>query len=319
MTDLVGLINGAPTSSYVYAIGPVTSADGGATLTPGAAAVISKGAGGSWESSYVKDPALVRDGTQLVCYYAGYNGTQFRIGRATATSVDGTWTKYASNPIIGFGGVGDPDEDGAEFPVPIYEPSAPRPWKMWYAAYPDGATPGAPGGVTIAFADSLDGIAWTKRGRVLNVGTAGQFDDFGLIPGCVIKVGSTYYLYYTGFRSNLLMHSGYATCTDPADSGTYVRGGAIAGFTGNITAAGVTWQSNVARSIVPSSTGSGYRVFGTLWNPTPVDTEEVTFSTTASSLTTWTVPSSLAFTNASWYLNSGENPSVTYASLPGIW
>jgi hypothetical protein len=305
-TSLVGLMNAAPTSAYVYSIGPVTSSDA-ATLTPGAAAVIAAGSG--WESSYVKDPTLVWDGTQLVCYYAGFDGTTLKIGRATASTIAGTWTKYGSNPVISNGAGGSPDEDGAEFPYVLHEPAASPPWKMWYTGYPNGATPGSPNGLTVCYADSTDGLSWTKRGTVISLGTAGQFDDVGMLSGCALKVGSLWYVFYTGYRSDFKMHSAYATCTDPADSGTYTKGGAITGFTGNLTVSGVTWQSNLPRTVVRVP-GGGFRVTGTVWNPTPSDTEEASFSVAASSLTSWDVPTVLAFPLTGWYANSGENPAM---------
>ena len=107
-------------------------------------------------------------------------------------TLTGTWTKYGSNPVIGFGGGGAFDEDGAEFPVVLYEPTdTGREWKMWYAAYPAGATPGDPTGMTTGYAYSSDGLSWTKHGEVLSEGSGGTFDEKGTIPGAVIRIGST--------------------------------------------------------------------------------------------------------------------------------
>lgn len=309
--QLVGLMNAASDATYAYTIGPVTSSDGGVTITPGAGAEITAGTGGSWDDVHVKDPALVHDGTQFVAYYAGFDGANYRIGRATAATIDGTWTKDGSNPVIGFGASGAPDEAGAIFPVVTYSAAESPAWKMWYGAMPAGATAGNPSGVTIAFADSADGITWTKRGRVLNVGTSGTFDDVGLIPGTVIRIGSTWHLFYTGFRSNLLMHTGYATTTDPDDTGAYTRVGSMAGYTGNLSLGGWTWQSNMPRTIL--SLEGGYRIAGTVWNPTPSDTEEATWSVLSSSLTSWPAPTDLAFSLSGWYANSGENPTMIVA------
>lgn len=310
--ELVGLMNATVVSAFAYTIGPISSSDGGATLTPGSGAVISPGSSGQWDDGYVKDPCLMWDGSQFVCYYAGFDGAQFRIGRATASAVDGTWTKDGSNPVIGFGAGGSYDEAGAEFPVVLYEPAGSPPWKMWYLAYPAGTSSSDPA-TTVGYADSTDGVTWTKRGTVVPKGTGGSWYDYGVYPGAAIKVGSTYYVFVTGFTSNLLASSGWVTCTDPADAGTYSVATEIPNYAGNLTLGAWTWRSNIIRTVLQQ--GSQYRLAGTVWNPTPTDTEEASWTVLTPDLTDWPVPAGLAITppGSGWYGNSAENPSLIVA------
>lgn len=200
-----------------YKIGAATSSDHGLTWTEYVSnPVLTKGSG--WESSHVKDPWLLWDGSQYVMYYAGYNGSAYQIGRATASSHNGAWTKYAGNPVLSLGAGGSFDDAGLAFPTVLYEPSdTTKPWKLWYRS-DDGSTQ------KIAYAYSSDGISWTKVGVVLDVGTAGQWDDVGVLPGGIVKSGTTYYLFYGG-RANVSApvnwQGGLATFTDP--EGTYAR------------------------------------------------------------------------------------------------
>lgn len=310
-TTRYALFNGG-NGSTIYRIGAGTSSDSGATWAEdGSNPVISEGSG--WESSHVKDPCLLWDGSQYVCYYAGWNGTKYRIGRAVSADRV-TWTKYGSNPVIGFGAGGDPDEDGAAFPVVYHDVGLSPAWKMWYTGFPAGSTPGAPSGQTVCFADSSDGITWTKRGRVIDVGTSGDFDDSACLAGCVYLSGSTWYVYYTGYRSATnFMHSGYATATDPATAGTYTKQGGLANLTGSIVIASRTWRSNLPRGIMAE--GGTYRTYIDLWNPSDASGYEMCSVSSASDLATWASPTTQMFPvpGGGWDPNSIENPGVIVA------
>lgn len=305
-TNYAGLINAAATSAYVYTIGPISSSDGGVTWTAGGAATLTAGSG--WESTHVKDPSLVWDGSQFVCFYAGYNGSQYQIGRAVSATVTGSWTKYGSNPVIAVGAGGSFDAGGAFFPAVRYDVTASPPWQMWYAAIDGSAV------YTTGYADSTDGITWTKRGKVLDIGTAGDFDDTGMHVGAVYRDGSTYYIYYCGWNSDTFRHTAYATCTDPADSATYTKHGIVSGFGVRLSVGGWDWRSNVPRCVYQR--GANYVFLLGLWNPggvtgPPTDTEEACAIVTSTSLTGPPIPTSLMISLGSgWDANSAENPSV---------
>ncbi len=64
---------------------------------------------------------------------------------------------------------------------------------------------------------------WTKSANnpILDLGASGKFDEQYVDFPCVIRVGDTYYLYYTGHRvSDGKQQIGLATATDPYDAFT---------------------------------------------------------------------------------------------------
>lgn len=269
-------------------------------------------AGAGWESSEVKDPWLIWDGSQFVCFYSGFDGTSFKIGRATASTMQGPWTKYGSNPILSNGGIGDPDEVGCEFPVVSYNSNDSPAWKMWYTGQPSGWTSSNPVS-TLCFADSSDGITWTKRGTVVGLGTAGAFNDFATLSGCFYRSASnSWTVYLAGYHdpgTGVLAHSGYCTCTDPASAATYSAVSQLSNYTGNVTVGGRTWQSNLPRGII--SHKNAYLAFMTLWKPTDTSSLlETCVNVYSADLTSWTVPTDLMLAMQI----STENPSVLISS-----
>lgn len=254
-TTLYGLYNGQDGVSANYRVFAATSTDHGASWTKHGI-VLSPGAATTWDDDHVKDPWLVWDGAQYVMYYAGYDGADYRIGRATASSHSGTWTKYGSNPVIGFGAGGTFDDAGALFPTVLHEPSdTAKPWKMWYGA-DDGAV------LTIGYAHSADGLTFTKVGQVLTVGSSGAFDDEGVIPASVVKVGTTYHLFYGGRQGAVISRwqTGLATFTDP--EGTYTKQGivAYARFNDSGTSQTLTANTLIGSAVVTVASTSAYNV-----------------------------------------------------------
>lgn len=309
-----GLFNGRASSGSQYLIGSMTSTDYGATWTEYASNPV-LGVGTGWDDDHVKDPWLVWDGVQYVAYYSGnlntYPGT-YQIGRATAPYIAGPWTKDVSNPVIAAsGGVGDADRYAASFPVVVYDPGLSPAWRMWYAGW---SAEGTPVGITVCYADSTDGITWTKRGRVLDLGAGGTFDASAVTPGCVIESGGTWYVFYTGYSTvSGFMKSAYATCTDPADSGTYTKQGQLANYTGSLVLNGVTYRSNQPRGILPDGSG-GYHVYCSLWNDAGGLGYEAMGYGASATLTGWPTPSLvLTIPGSGWDATTAENPSVIAA------
>ncbi len=64
--------------------------------------VLDLGANGTWDDFLVINPMVILDGVDYKMWYAGNDGTNWRIGYATSS--DGiTWTKHASNPVLDLG------------------------------------------------------------------------------------------------------------------------------------------------------------------------------------------------------------------------
>jgi hypothetical protein len=75
----------------------------------GGVAIISKGAGGTWDDGFVAAPHVVRVNSALMLMvYGGFNAavTKEQIGWATSTDRGLTWTPSGSNPIIPVGAAG---------------------------------------------------------------------------------------------------------------------------------------------------------------------------------------------------------------------
>lgn len=292
-------------------IGRATSVNSGVTWTRDAAnPVIGLGAGGTWNDEQVHGPSVGWDGSQWVMYASGYDGTNYRIGRWTSPT-GATWTAYGSNPVIGLGAAAAFDEAGVIGPSFLYVSGEARPFKVWYTGKSSGAV------FTLGFADSADGLSFTKRGQMLGLGTAGAFDDVSVGGGAVLKEGSTYRVFYAGSRDTggyPNTRPGYATCTDPATAGTYTKQGQLIGLDGNITSLddGLVYTANTLTSIV--ARGSGYYFgFGTALQPTPdIGQHEVAFRTTSTDLVNWTTPTGvlLPLSSGTFDTVSAENPSV---------
>lgn len=218
LTSHYALFNGQD-GDGIYAIGAATRTNETWTENAGNP-VLSSGSSGAWDDSSVKDPCLIWDGSQYVMYFSGYDGATFRIGRATAASHTGPWTKYASNPVLDLGAGGSVDASALAFPTVLYEPTdTGKEWKCWYAG-----TNGS-GVSTVCYAHSSNGLSWTKVGRVVNVGAGGTWNDEGVLPGAITKVAGTYYLYVGGRQDPTVpkWQGGLWTFTDP--EGTYTANG----------------------------------------------------------------------------------------------
>jgi len=110
------------------------------------------------------------------------------------TSADGLTFSVKSSPLLAVGGVGSFDEKGQADPSVIYDGVSD--WKMWFDAIN-----GSDVWDKIGYATSTDGNTWTKVGSVLERGASGAWDDNFVHHPCVIKNGSTYYMFYAGAKA----------------------------------------------------------------------------------------------------------------------
>jgi len=195
------------------------------------------------------------DGTATFTAYDGFEGNDVGNAPVAGAMGSGTWTKDAANPIMtcdrcGFGstfydsGTGTyhhfnswqtilhhTSNDGKTWTAddannPVLTPTetwegsnvgVPMVWKegsTWYMLYRGGSPD------RIGLATSSDAVNWTKSASnpVLS-GDSGEWDDRDLDPWGVIKVGSTYYLWYNTIGSvpGLGRCTGLATSTNLTD------------------------------------------------------------------------------------------------------
>jgi uncharacterized delta-60 repeat protein len=187
-------------------IGYATSSDGINWSKYSGNPVLDLGAGGSWESTHVGYPVVMRDsdGTYKM-WYAGHDGSTWRIGYATSS--DGiNWNKYSGNPVLNLGAGGSWDDAHVLTGKVIKENGI---YKMWYSGH-NGSN------WRIGYATSSDGINWSKYSGnpVLNLGAGGSWDDAHVYISSVIKDrDGTYKMWYTG-HSGSNTRIGYATSSD---------------------------------------------------------------------------------------------------------
>ncbi len=167
--------------------------------------VLALGAFGAWDSDDVWDPSVLKESS--TSYQMWYTGTDAagdeNIGYATST--DGaSWTKHGAAPVLAAGG-------GWESNL-VFKPSVVFDgvqYDMWYVGED------ASGTDRIGYATSPDGITWTKHtgNPVLDVDAEGTWDDHGVGGPSVLKVGSTYQMFFTG-SNGVTTRIGHATSSD---------------------------------------------------------------------------------------------------------
>ncbi len=193
-------------------VGYATSSDGITWTKSASSPVLNLGTSGAWDDVHVSHPSVILDGSTYKMWYAGYDGSLWKIGYATSS--DGiSWTKSVSNPVLSVEAGGTWDDAAIFTPRVIIDGST---YKMWYAGY-DGLT------WRIGYATSSDGITWNKYGSsaVFDLGSNGTWDDANLIQPHVILSGSTYKMWYAG-NDGVSWRIGYATSSDGV---TWARSG----------------------------------------------------------------------------------------------
>jgi len=94
----------------------------------------------------------VRDASGYRMWYAGFDGSNWRIG--LATSPDGiVWTRYAGNPVLNLGPANAWDQSDVRW---LYVQPGGLSYRMWYTGY-SGDT------MRIGYAESANGISWIRN------------------------------------------------------------------------------------------------------------------------------------------------------------
>jgi hypothetical protein len=178
---------------YIRAIGLATSSDGLVWTKSGTAPVLSGGASGAWDESGVGTPFLLPGAAADRMWYAGWGTGQTAIGLATFDSGSMTW-KNSASPVLSPGSAPAWDWAGIVSPSVVFDGTQ---YRMWYAAGSD-----FQGGPGIGMATSPDGVTWTKSASnpVLPPGGPGDADQDGVGSACVLQDGSTYRMWYGGWK-----------------------------------------------------------------------------------------------------------------------
>jgi predicted GH43/DUF377 family glycosyl hydrolase len=158
--------------------------------------VFNPGASGAWDDQWVFGPSVILDGSTYKMWYTSYSAASTSKKIGYATSPDGlTWTKYGTAAVLYPGATGQWDAKGVFYPTVIKDGGT---YKMWYT----GVNASSIG--QVGYATSPDGIVWTKSANnpVLGVGATGSWDSTYAGMASVVKVGTTYKLWYRGGSVN---------------------------------------------------------------------------------------------------------------------
>lgn len=136
--------------------------------------ILALGSGGSWDDHWVADPHIVKVGSTYHMFYSGADGTGvtgIKIGHATSSTIDGTYTKDGSNPVFSKASNG------------TNEPSISHDGSTFHMTY----TYAASGSATdvahqnVGYATSSDGTTWSDQGQIMS-GNAPQ-NDYAVYGG----------------------------------------------------------------------------------------------------------------------------------------
>jgi len=114
-------------------IGYATSSDGISWQKSSYNPVLDVGTSGEWDDEGVSKATVLYHQDQEIyrMWYAGYDGSNVRIGYATSS--DGiSWSKHTSNPILDLGPDGTWDSNGVSDPTVVFNPNT---YHMWYTGY----------------------------------------------------------------------------------------------------------------------------------------------------------------------------------------
>ncbi|KKK86497.1 hypothetical protein LCGC14_2762650, partial [marine sediment metagenome] len=147
----------------------------------------------------IKDVAETDSNKRWRCFYGTFSAldSEFHIFMATSPTPDGTWTKQGE--VLGSGGVGDFDENGAGNPVVFRSGGI---WEIWYSGIGAGAGPRQ--SIGRATTSDLDSTPYTKDGagaRIDKHADALQDLSANLSGGRIASMTST-----TGFVVDAVIH-----------------------------------------------------------------------------------------------------------------
>jgi len=231
---------GGSTAYMPASLGYATSTDGKSWTKYGSNPVLSAGSSGAWDATLVSTCAVLIDGGTYKMWYSGYNGVAYKIGYATSSDGN-SWTRYASNPVMGLGAAGSFDSKMVGAPYVLKENDE---YKMWYAGYNGNNW-------QTGFANSTDGINWTKydNNPVVKVGAANSWDDVSIGHISLANVSGNFHLWYGG-DSGAGWGIGYAYSSDGLSWTKYANNPVMSRVAN-------TWerQSNLDPTVIYNGTG----------------------------------------------------------------
>jgi predicted GH43/DUF377 family glycosyl hydrolase len=189
---------GTPEDGGPRAIFKATSANGIAWTRSNGGSPVMSGSPSAFDAQGVFGPEVSYDASDAIApykmWFSGQGSTFGGIGYATST--DGVaWTKYTNGgplpiAVVDHGKAGAADSFAAADPSVIKDGSS---WKMWYTGDDSNKK-------RIAYATSVDGITWSKGGKVLSPEDPGVSANlaYGAYAPTVWKENGTYNMLLAG-------------------------------------------------------------------------------------------------------------------------
>lgn len=182
-----------------------TSADGGFTWTTPVDCALTPTSG--WSVSRASVIKMAASDYRI--WYTEQQGTTMRICYATGS--DGVnWTPYSGNPIMTAQAGWESQVDVAIGQPVVVLDSANSKFRMWYA----GGASFEP--VAIGYAESADGITWTRNGAnpIFQADTTKVWEQGFVGVGCVFPSGGFWIMFYIAYQDANTATIGAARSTD---------------------------------------------------------------------------------------------------------
>jgi hypothetical protein len=254
--------------------------------------ILSLGAGGAWDDTYIFSPSLAYEAGYYHLFYTGINAAgTYQIGHATLPESDwkagnwaaANWTKDAGNPILAPAGAGYMQNGVGEQTLVRYGSY----WLIYYTGYDNHNGGGMDAaGIGVAYSASLNG-PWTILDNAtprLGLGTGGEWDDYDVFGAYVFYEAGTYHMFYSGGEdANNNWDIGYASASDALDA--FSRGASNPVLSHSTTAGDWDDYGVLSPNIVQSGTWlifyfdgigdqpfNGDVCFGTAWSGGPTST-----------------------------------------------
>ena len=149
--------------------------------------VVNIGEEGTYDTVHCNLPNVIKDGSTYKMWYGGKDASNYRI--LYCDSPDGlNWSNHQM--VVNFNVEGTYDTAAAMSPTVIKDGST---YKMWYSGQ-------AAGNVRrILYCTSSNGTTWSNHQMVVNLGSEGTYDTVRCQAPTVIKDGSIYKMWYSGY------------------------------------------------------------------------------------------------------------------------
>lgn len=141
------------------------------------------------DNRLAQSPSVIYHDGEYKMWYSAQNNTNYHI--AYANSSDGiNWDKHG--PVLTQGSAGEPDSMYPRYATVIFDSGQ---YKMWYSGRNISSY------YRIMYANSTDGISWTKNGIAIDLGGTSEYDTTDAYTPGVVKTDE-YEMWYTGFNGD---------------------------------------------------------------------------------------------------------------------